>query len=55
MSGKEVREYTNLSDPKDKKWGKNKDKVDDEDITFQRMVSKCLERLFSQGMVQPSN
>ncbi|KAG6513756.1 hypothetical protein ZIOFF_024093 [Zingiber officinale] len=40
MSGKEVREYTNLSDPKDRKWGKGKDKIDDEDITFQRMVAK---------------
>lgn len=73
MAGKEVREYTNLSDPKgvrmklfrlsfdpcfqflfvfsdlpfplmctitDKKWGKGKDKIDDEDITFQRMVAK---------------
>ncbi|RWR90373.1 hypothetical protein CKAN_01946500 [Cinnamomum micranthum f. kanehirae] len=40
MSGREVREYTNLSDPKDKKSGKGKDKIDDEDITFQRMVAK---------------
>lgn len=64
MAGKEVREYTNLSDPKgipidkflpavvmlrvkcswfdsaDRKWGKGKDKIDDEDITFQRMVAK---------------
>ncbi|KAI0501056.1 hypothetical protein KFK09_019274 [Dendrobium nobile] len=40
MAGREVREYTNLSDPKDKKWGKGKDRVDDEDITFQRMVAK---------------
>lgn len=24
----------------DKKWGKGKDKIDDEDITFQRMVAK---------------
>ncbi|BBN67183.1 hypothetical protein Prudu_5S000100 [Prunus dulcis] len=40
MAGREVREYTNLSDPKDKKWGKGKDKIDDEDITFQRMVAK---------------
>lgn len=45
MSGREVREYTNLSDPKDKKWGKGKDKVDDEDITFQRMVAKGSWRL----------
>ncbi|RAL47457.1 hypothetical protein DM860_011195 [Cuscuta australis] len=49
MSGKEVREYTNLSDPKDKKWGKNKDKVDDEDITFQRMVSKMQEVAGERG------
>ncbi|KAK1304999.1 hypothetical protein QJS10_CPB11g02376 [Acorus calamus] len=41
MAGREVREYTNLSDPKDKKWGKGKDKIDDEDITFQRMVAKA--------------
>jgi len=40
MAGREVREYTNLSDPKDKKWGKGKDKIDDEDIAFQRMVAK---------------
>jgi len=24
----------------DKKWGKGKDRIDDEDITFQRMVAK---------------
>ncbi|PNT63046.1 hypothetical protein BRADI_4g10720v3 [Brachypodium distachyon] len=40
MSGREVREYTNLTDPKDRKLGKGKDKIDDEDITFQRMVAK---------------
>lgn len=65
MAGREVREYTNLSDPKgkyenrnlnrrflicsfyrlksliaDKRWGKGKDKLDDEDIAFQRMVAK---------------
>ncbi|CAI0400202.1 unnamed protein product [Linum tenue] len=40
MAGREVREYTNLTDPKDKKWGKGKDKIDDEDVTFQRMVAK---------------
>ncbi|KAI3941706.1 hypothetical protein MKX01_018296 [Papaver californicum] len=40
MAGREVREYTNLSDPKDKKFGKGKDKIDDEDVTFQRMVAK---------------
>ncbi|KAJ0037469.1 hypothetical protein Pint_22591 [Pistacia integerrima] len=40
MAGREVREYTNLSDPKDKKWGKGNNKIDDEDITFQRMVAK---------------
>uniref|UniRef100_A0A7N1A5N2 Uncharacterized protein n=1 Tax=Kalanchoe fedtschenkoi TaxID=63787 RepID=A0A7N1A5N2_KALFE len=47
MSGREVREYTNLSDPKDKKSGKGKDKIDDEDITFQRMVAKVSQLLFS--------
>ncbi|XP_006351531.1 uncharacterized protein [Solanum tuberosum] len=40
MAGREVREYTNLTDPKDKKWGKGKDKIDDEEIAFHRMVSK---------------
>ncbi|KAG8378589.1 hypothetical protein BUALT_Bualt07G0001300 [Buddleja alternifolia] len=40
MAGREVREYTNLTDPKDKKSGKGKDKIDDEEITFQRMVAK---------------
>ncbi|KAA3458309.1 Ankyrin repeat domain-containing protein 50 isoform 1 [Gossypium australe] len=49
MAGREVREYTNLSDPKGKyenrnlnhkRWGKGKDKLDDEDIAFQRMVAK---------------
>lgn len=43
MAGREVREYTNLTDPKDKKWGKGKDRIDDEDITFQRMVAKVSE------------
>ncbi|KAM0860855.1 hypothetical protein ACQ4PT_046276 [Festuca glaucescens] len=38
MSGREVREYTNLTDPKDRKLGKGK--IDDEDVTFQRMVAK---------------
>ncbi|KAF8089355.1 hypothetical protein N665_0508s0003 [Sinapis alba] len=38
MSGREVKEYTNLSDPRDKKLGKGK--IDDEDVTFQRMVAK---------------
>ncbi|XP_047338347.1 uncharacterized protein LOC124941989 [Impatiens glandulifera] len=40
MAGREVREYTNLTDPKDRKSGKGKGRVDDEDITFQRMVAK---------------
>ena len=78
MAGREVREYTNLTDPKgihpsihphihsnvylqllcfnrygvlyfslnvvdvfaDRKSGKGKDRIDDEDITFQRMVAK---------------
>ncbi|MCD7450071.1 hypothetical protein HAX54_003489 [Datura stramonium] len=40
MAGREVREYTNLTDPKDKKWGKGKDKIDDEEIAFHRMVAK---------------
>ncbi|XWS50894.1 hypothetical protein CRYUN_Cryun12cG0129300 [Craigia yunnanensis] len=43
MAGRGVREYTNLSDPKDKKWGKGKDKLDDEDIAFQSMVAKMQE------------
>ncbi|XP_059647237.1 uncharacterized protein LOC132293681 [Cornus florida] len=49
MAGKEVREYTNLSDPKDKKWGKGKDRIDDEDITFQRMVAKMQEVAGERG------
>ncbi|XP_057446521.1 uncharacterized protein LOC130738536 [Lotus japonicus] len=49
MAGREVREYTNLSDPKDKKWGKGKDKIDDEDVTFQRMVAKMQEVAGERG------
>nr|XP_043616619.1 uncharacterized protein LOC122588550 isoform X1 [Erigeron canadensis] len=49
MSGREVREYTNLSDPKDKKFGKGKDRIDDEDITFQRMVAKMQEVAGERG------
>ncbi|CAD5164108.1 unnamed protein product [Musa acuminata subsp. malaccensis] len=49
MAGKEVREYTNLSDPKDRKWGKGKDKIDDEDVTFQRMVAKMQEVAGERG------
>ncbi|KAF4385276.1 hypothetical protein G4B88_026559 [Cannabis sativa] len=49
MAGREVREYTNLSDPKDKKLGKGKDKVDDEDVTFQRMVAKMQEVAGERG------
>jgi len=49
MAGREVREYTNLSDPKDKKWGKGKDKIDDEDIAFQRMVAKMQEVAGERG------
>ncbi|XP_057825176.1 uncharacterized protein LOC131037148 [Cryptomeria japonica] len=49
MAGREVREYTNLSDPKDKKWGKGKDKVDDEDVAFQRMVAKMQEVAGERG------
>ncbi|KAL3342663.1 hypothetical protein AABB24_026608 [Solanum stoloniferum] len=45
MAGREVREYTNLTDPKDKKLGKGKDKIDDEEIAFHRMVSKCSDNL----------
>lgn len=40
MAGKEFWEYTNLTDPKDKKFGKGKDKIDGEEVTFQRIVSK---------------
>ncbi|KFK41773.1 hypothetical protein AALP_AA2G170200 [Arabis alpina] len=47
MSGREVREYTNLSDPKDKKSGKGK--IDDEDVTFQRMVAKMQEVAGERG------
>ncbi|CAL1406122.1 unnamed protein product [Linum trigynum] len=49
MAGREVREYTNLTDPKDKKWGKGKDKTDDEDVTFQRMVAKMQEVAGERG------
>ncbi|KAK6261543.1 hypothetical protein QUC31_007359 [Theobroma cacao] len=49
MAGREVREYTNLSDPKDKKWGKGKDKLDDEDVAFQRMVAKMQEVAGERG------
>ncbi|XP_023644047.1 uncharacterized protein LOC17896241 isoform X2 [Capsella rubella] len=47
MAGREVREYTNLSDPKDKKSGKGK--IDDEDVTFQRMVAKMQEVAGERG------
>ncbi|KAK3013504.1 hypothetical protein RJ639_010097 [Escallonia herrerae] len=47
MAGREVREYTNLSDPKDKKSGKGR--IDDEDITFQRMVAKMQEVAGERG------
>ncbi|KAK2421464.1 LEAF RUST 10 DISEASE-RESISTANCE LOCUS RECEPTOR-LIKE PROTEIN KINASE 2.1 [Trifolium repens] len=47
--GREVREYTNLTDPKDKKLGKGKDKIDDEDVTFQRMVAKMQEVAGERG------
>lgn len=49
MAGREVREYTNLTDPKDKKLGKGKDKLDDEDIAFQRMVAKMQEVAGERG------
>ncbi|KAJ0967838.1 hypothetical protein J5N97_024755 [Dioscorea zingiberensis] len=49
MAGREVREYTNLSDPKDKKLGKGRDKIDDEDVTFQRMVAKMQEVAGERG------
>ncbi|KAJ6738368.1 ANKYRIN REPEAT PROTEIN [Salix koriyanagi] len=52
MAGREVREYTNLTDPKDKKSaGKGgRDKViDDEDITFHRMVAKMQEVAGERG------
>nr|AFK45830.1 unknown [Medicago truncatula] len=49
MAGREVREYTNLTDPKDKKLGKGKDKIDDEDVTFQRMVAKMQEVAGERG------
>lgn len=43
-----------LLDLTDKKWGKGKDKIDDEDITFQRMVAKVSESallLFSSLLI----
>ncbi|KAL3512973.1 hypothetical protein ACH5RR_025690 [Cinchona calisaya] len=48
MAGREVREYTNLTDPKDKKWA-GKGKIDDEEITFQRMVAKMQEVAGERG------
>ncbi|RZS02269.1 hypothetical protein BHM03_00032281 [Ensete ventricosum] len=35
LKGKEVREYTNLN----RKWGKGKDKIDDEDITYSVLIT----------------
>ncbi|CAN1754388.1 hypothetical protein LINPERHAP1_LOCUS5479 [Linum perenne] len=49
MAGREVREYTNLTDPKERKLGKGKDKVDDEDVTFHRMVAKMQEVAGERG------
>ncbi|KAH6815899.1 ankyrin repeat protein [Perilla frutescens var. frutescens] len=49
MAGREVREYTNLTDPKDKKLGKGKDRIDDEEVTFQRMVAKMQEVAGERG------
>ncbi|GJW86017.1 hypothetical protein Tco_0159162 [Tanacetum coccineum] len=49
MAGREVREYTNLTDPKDRKSGKGKDRIDEEDITFQRMVAKMQEVAGERG------
>ncbi|CAA7399097.1 unnamed protein product [Spirodela intermedia] len=49
MAGREVREYTNLTDPRDKKWAKGKDKIDDEEVTFQRMVAKMQEVAGDRG------
>lgn len=49
MAGKEFWEYTNLTDPKDKKFGKGKDKIDGEEVTFQRIVSKMQEVAVKHG------
>ncbi|KAL3835332.1 hypothetical protein ACJIZ3_010068 [Penstemon smallii] len=49
MSGREVREYTNLTDPKENKLGKGKDRIDDEEVTFRRMVSKMQENAGERG------
>ncbi|XP_078440550.1 ankyrin repeat protein [Wolffia australiana] len=49
MAGREVREYTNLTDPRDRKWAKGKDKIDDEEVTFQRMVAKMQEVAGDRG------
>ncbi|XP_052181269.1 uncharacterized protein LOC127794317 [Diospyros lotus] len=49
MAGREVREYTNLTDPKDRKLGKGKDRIDDEEIAFQRMVAKMQEVAGERG------
>ncbi|KAG0577364.1 hypothetical protein KC19_5G151100 [Ceratodon purpureus] len=47
MAGREVKDFTNLSDPKDKKWGSKggKDKADDEDLAFKRMVAKQMQEV----------
>lgn len=46
-----MKEYTNLSDPKDKKWSSKggKDKTDDEDLAFKRMVAKMQEVAGERG------
>jgi hypothetical protein len=51
MAGREVKDFTNLSDPKDKKWGSKggKDKADDEDLAFKRMVAKMQEVAGERG------
>lgn len=42
-----MKDFTNLSDPKDKKWGSKggKDKADDEDLAFKRMVAKQMQEV----------
>ncbi|XP_073310950.1 uncharacterized protein [Primulina huaijiensis] len=52
MAGREVREYTNLTDPKDTRLEKGKDRIDDEEITFQRIVSKVQNLI--EGCIQRS-
>ncbi|EFJ15111.1 hypothetical protein SELMODRAFT_179712 [Selaginella moellendorffii] len=51
MAGREVREYTNLSDSRDKRWYSKglRDKIDDEDAAFKKMVARMQEVAGERG------